>query len=197
VNFSTIRAALKTACVAASGLSGDGAVEWKGTKEASYSRPLVRCDMSLRSIVGVGGDELRREYNADDDVQDVTICGQRAGTLTLRFETHDGSDSGIALGYAMRTMARLQRPSNQETLRNVKVALSGFSGITTLDNVKQNDRVLSVAVFDVALNMAEVDTDDTDGVGEFIESAAIATDTLDNEAGDPVGTQISLTVGPV
>jgi hypothetical protein len=197
VNLATIRAALKTACVAASGLSDNGAVEWKGTKEASKLRPLVRCDMSLRSIVPVGNDETRREYNEDDDVQDVTICGVRTGAWTLRFETHDGSDSGLALQYATRTMARLQRPSNADALNAANVAIANFSAITTLDNVKQNDRVLSVAVFDVALNLAEQDTDDTDGVGEFIESVAIETETLDNEAGDPVGNQISLLVESV
>jgi hypothetical protein len=197
VNLATIRAAIKTAVVAASGLSDSGAVEWKGAKESAYGRPLIRCDMSLRSIRGVGGDELRREYNEDDDVQDVTICGQRQGTLTLRFETQDGSDSGIALGYATRAMARLMRPSNLETLRAAKVSIAGFESIQTFDNVKAQDRFLSVAVLDVQLNMAEVDTDDTEGVGEFIESVQIDSDTLDNEAGDPVGNQISLLVESV
>lgn len=197
MNFETIRAALKTACVAASGLSDAGAVEWKGTKEASYARPLVRCDMTLRSIRGVGNDETRREYNVTDDVQDVTICGQRQGTWTLRFETDDGSDSGIALGYATRAQARLQRQSITDDLDAANVAVVGFDAIQTFDNVKVQDRVISVAVLDVQLNLAEIDTDDTPGAGEYIASVDIATDTLDNEAGDPVGNQISLTVGPV
>jgi hypothetical protein len=193
VNFATIRAALKVAAIAASGLSSTGAVEWKGTAASSAYRPLIRCDMSLRSIRGVGNDEVRREYDADTDALVLTVCGNRAATWTLRFETQDGSDSGIAMTYAMRAMARLQRPTVLETLRESGVAVANFQAVQTFDNVKLQDRVISVAVLDVNLNLAENDTDDASD-SDFIESAQIDGDTIDHPDGTPLTNQPSILV---
>lgn len=193
MNLATIRAALKVAVVAASGLSSTGAVEWKGTAAVSSFRDFPRCDMSMRSFRGVGNDEVRREYDADEDALVLTVCGNRTAILTLRFETQDGSDSGHANVYALQAMARLQRPSTLATLRTAGVALAGFEALQTFDNVKLQDRVVSIAVLEANLNLAENDTDDASD-SDFIESAQIDGDTIDQPDGTPLTNQPSVTV---
>jgi hypothetical protein len=196
VNLATIKAALKVAAIAASGLSSAGAVEWKGQAVSSSFRPFIRCDMSLRSFVGIGNDEVRKTYDDDTDALLLNVAGNRTAVWTLRFETQDGSDSGEAANYALRTMARLQRASVREDLLVADIARSGFQPIQTFDNVKVQDRLISVAVLEVNLNLVENDTDDVSS-GDYIATVEVETDTLDNEAGDPVASQINLIVGPV
>lgn len=194
MDYEAIRAALKVAAVSASGLSADGAVEWKGAAPAGVWRPELRCDMSIRSVSGVGDDEDQVVYNPDTDTQDVTQIGQRRFTWTLRFESPDGGDAGFALTYSERFRTRIFRQAILDALQTAAgVAIADLEATQVLENVKLNDRLVSVAVIDVLCNAAENDADDTADVG-IIEQVVVESNTLDGEDGTPADNQIDMTV---
>lgn len=193
MNWATMRAALKAQAIAASGLSAPGAVEWKGSKEAGYSRPFPRCDMSLRSIVPQGVDEVFEEYNVDTDLLDVKVIGWRQMTWTLRVESENHADASIPLVHSERLRARLRRPSIGAALRAAGIGVSTIES-TQLVAFKSQDRDAPVAVIDVILNLVENDTDDTAEAGEFVQLVTGQSDTINDPTNLPAREQVTIRV---
>jgi hypothetical protein len=182
MNWAAIRPALLSAVVQTTGLK-PSCVFWKGSKEeAGWTSGGVAAKCSIASPGAFGRDEIRSSYDAVTQTRTVTISGARRFTFTVRFETQDGSDSGIAVTYADRLRARIRRRSIADALRAAEVSVATIQDTQTIDGVKSQSRVLSVAVVDLIMNGVENDVDTTEGAGDWVKQASM-TGTLTNADG--------------
>lgn len=199
MNWVAIRPALVSVVQETTGLTQAGAVVWKGSPDAAGFRPAVTADLSITGVQTIGCDEERRKFNPTTQKQDVTRSGSRKVTMTVRFYTQDGTDSGIATTYADWLRVRAYRPSVKALLIPLNLTISDVGPTQTLDNVKIQNRVVSVAVVEVSLNATENDTDTSTGAGDWIQSASIANATdangrslLVDDAGNPLTVDIEV-----
>ncbi len=173
MNWETIRTAIRDVMITCSGLSTAGAVEFGDEAKASYARLLPRIDLSIRSLKGYGADESRA------DGVDEYISGPRRFTLSVRIES-DAGVSGQALQIANDIQTRLARNSVLATLKAASLAVSG-SADAVLAGFKRDGRSLNIAVFDLFMNAAENDLDET-SVG-FIDRATVESEYLTHPDG--------------
>jgi hypothetical protein len=186
MNFADYRTALRSVVLACSGLSHAGAVEFGDTAAASNARNMPRIDLALRGLKGYGDDEER----LNDDGDSYT-CGPRRLTLSVRIESTVGV-SGEAFEVASRIQTRLGRPAVLAELKAAGIAVSGGSDVTPVA-FKKDGRQLNVALFDLFLNVAENDLDDTAGAGDRIATVEVESEYL-THPDDAQGPQIDLTV---
>lgn len=193
MRWDLIRPVLKSVVESTTGLTAAGAVAWKGSKNEGGFRPQVVANLSIGPVSGVGNDEERASYDAGTNTRTVTRCGQRTFTMTVRIETQDQGDASIAMVYADRLRVRMMRDSIASQLLAVGVAWADMHPTQTLEGVKVQGRTLSVAIVEVVFNGVENDVDDTAGASDWIESASIAHENLNNEAGQPIAGAIEVT----
>lgn len=183
MDWATMRPALLAVVQSATGLTDPGACAWKGSKDAVGRRPPVVANLSCSGAGGVGVDEQRGVFDGGTQMKDITISGSRTFSLTVRIETQEQTDSGIASVFADRLRARIRRDSVYSQLSAVGLAVADIVKTQTIDNVIVDGRVLSVAVVEILLNAAENDRDDSAGSGNWINRVTGASQYLTNPDG--------------
>jgi hypothetical protein len=170
-----MRAALKAAVLACSGLTAAGTVEWKGTKQAGVARPFPRVNLSIASTKSIGVDEIRYAPGANPEVDDMTanICGPRTIIMTVRVESDDQADTGIANQIIDRILVRLGRKTQHDALYAANLSYADYSGVTVMDGIKLQDRILSVAAVDITFNAVENDMNTDDEAGNWVQSGHV------------------------
>lgn len=152
--------------------------EPEGTSWVNFPTVLLR----VKSIVGNGTEEERREDQGDDD-QTVNVCGQKHFTLSIRVEsdTQDISDPNQAGAFGETLKTRLARTSSVERLTPI-MGIADFLSTTWFDYVDKAGRQISTYVMDLLCLTVDNDPDTTDGAGSFINEAEID-GTLTDDAG--------------
>lgn len=173
MNWPGIRPALLSVVVQTTGLPVS-CVVWKGSKEeAGWTSGGVVAKCSILAPGQFGRDDVRASYDATSHTRTVTVSGARKFTFSVRFETQDGSDSGVALVYADRLRARVRRRSIGDALLAAEVSLATINDTQTIDGIKLQGRVISVAAIDLIMNGVENDVDTTQGAGDWIKQASM------------------------
>lgn len=180
MNWVVMRPVLLSVVKAATGVE---TAVWKGSKEeAGWSKAGIVAKLSISSgPKSLGCDEERRNsYDADTDTRTKTLCGPRQFTLTVRFETQDGSDEGIAQTYADRLRVRIYRAANNAALRAAEMSVANIMPSQPISVVLQG-RALSVVAVDLVMNGVENDVDDTAGAADWIaQMSGVGTLTRDD-----------------
>lgn len=166
-----MRSAIRAAVVSATGLAASR-VYWGDTKEECAMRLSPSVKLKLRSPQDVGWDEVRYEFDEEEDKLVPMQCGQRRFVVTVSVEAQDQTDGREAVGALSSTLrTRLQRPSVREALRTSGIALSDV--LTTQEHdYSAEDRRVSVGVTDVVFLAAENDVDTSDP-GDYISNAEL------------------------
>jgi len=173
MNWPVIRPAILSAVVSATGLA-PSCVFWKGSKEeAGWTSGGVVAKCNILSPGQFGRDESRAKYDPNTQTRTVTNSGARKFTLSVRFETQDGSDSGVALVYADRLRTRIRRRSIADALLAAEVSVATMNDTQTFDGIRMQGRIISVAAMDLIMNGVENDVDTTQGAGDWIKQASM------------------------
>lgn len=173
------------------GLDHSGAVEWGDTSEASYARKYPRVDLSIASVISYGDDETRIDVNALDDRMEY-ISGPRRFTWSIRVEADEAS-LGEILTVSDRIKARLGRRDAYAIFLDAGLAAADYSPTQVL-SFDMDGRKLAAATFDVFVNCAENDQDESEYAGETIEQASIASEYVLDPDGDNNPNQIAIEV---
>jgi len=188
MNWPVMRPALAAAVRAATGLPANNVV-WKGTKEeAGWSPGGIVAKLSVSNIRSVGNDEERRvKYDAQTNTRTLTLSGARQFSFTVRIELQDESDTALRDVYADRMRVRVWRESVAKPLRAAGISVADIRPTVSVDGIRAQNRVLSVAVIEFLMNAAENDVDTTPGSAEWIAEVK-STGTLER----PDGTTITV-----
>jgi len=183
MNWVAIRPVLKAAVQAATGVDVRSII-WKGTKEeAGWSQGGTVVKLSTSGERTVGCDEERRaKYDAGTNTRTLTLSGHRQFSFTVRIECQDESDTAVRDTLASRLRTRIWRDSITSTLRAVNVSIADIRPTVPVDNVRLQNRMLSVAVVEFLMNGVENDVDDTPGAADWIAEVH-GTGTLTREDG--------------
>lgn len=153
---------------------------------STNTNTLARVEYSIVSIVALGSDELRTEYDEslaipgdtyEPDPQQplkrlggkrVTMHGNRQIRVQIKAETF-APTAGGAFAYVERVRTRLGLPSISDRLEAVGVAVADYSDSRPADYTSEAGRVVSVAWFEVTFNAADVAEDDPVTTIETVE----------------------------
>lgn len=188
MNWANTRAVLLDTVRLIDGLDHSGAVEWADTPEASYMRSYPRVDLSIRSVVSYGDDEQRIDVN-DLDERIEFISGPRRFTWQVKVEADQGS-LGEVLTVADRIKARLGRRDAYAILLDAGLAAADWTDTQVIE-FQKDGRTYPVATFDVFVNCAENDQDESEYAGETIEQVSLASEYLLDPDGGNNPNQIS------
>lgn len=179
MNWPVMRPALLSVVQAATGIKS---VVWKGSKEeAGWSSTGIVAKCSCSSPRVIGCDTERRAKYANG-VRTKTLCGPRQFTFTVRIETQDQTDAGIALNLADRLLVRVWREANATVLRTAQMSIANIKITQAIDGIVLQGRTVSIAVVEMIMNGVENDVDDTAGAADWIAQVS-ATGSLTREDG--------------
>lgn len=169
-----------------------------GDQKFTSTKKKGQLSFSIVSVKHIGRDDVRREYDADDDELKITITGNREFALGVRFEGYDHAQGKhSAAWYLERIFTRLSRPDSVAALQAAGCSWVGVSPFINLNaSISDEDRIFSRGQRDFSFLTAVNDADDTPGYGDFIETVELYSDTLDDVSGTPLAKQISFTGPP-
>lgn len=191
MNWSAVRPTLLDVVRLIDGLDDDSAVAWADSSESAYHRKFPRVDISINSLVSYGEDEQRIEIN-EFGHRNEFISGPRRFTWNVRVETSK-ADYGEAMAIADRIRTRLNRRDAYALLLDAGLAVADYTPVQVV-SVKGDARSYSIATFDVFVNCAENDQDESDYAGETIEQASIASEYIADPDGGNNPNQVQLEV---
>lgn len=192
MDWTAIKAGLKSLVAQVSGLSEAGVVEWSDSPESATWRPSPRVTLSARSVVGRGQDGVRISSPDDNGDRTATLVGARSFTLVVKVESDDAVNADAKI-YADRVRVRLKRKASLSALRGLGLAFVHVESTVDQELVTQG-RKLSVCVTDIRLNAAENDVDTTPGAAGVFDAAHIESDTLQDAAGNDLVPQVEVDV---
>lgn len=168
-----------------------------GDQKFTSAKKKGQLSFSIMNVKTLGRDEIRREYDEDEDVLTETICGNREFTLGLLFEGFDHSNKNAAAWYLERVVTRLSRSTSKAALLAIETSWVGVSPFVNLNlSISDDDRVFSRGQREFTFLTCVNDADDSDGIGDYIQTVELYSDTLDDVSGTPLGQQISFTGPP-
>lgn len=129
--------------------------------------------VKITSCVGVGNDELRYQFDEDDDDLYEEVVGQRRFVVNVQSESEEQSDDLWALAVLERIRTRIQRTSSTTRLSAVDVALVEVGPSRDITGTADKRRV-SRASMDVTF-LASVSEMDPEPVG-WIEHVLLTTE---------------------
>lgn len=190
MNWTTIRSAIRSAVISASGLTD---VEWRNTGASSGMRLDPHVDLVLRSPVGIGIDEPRYTYDEDTDQLIPALSGQRSFAVSVRIVSQDQGDGAESVGARSSSLrTRLRRESVAAALYAAGISLASIRE-TIEQDFESDDRMFSLGITDIIFLAAENDVDDV-AAGDWIKSTQIDSDTLRDVDGLATEEQISLLI---
>jgi hypothetical protein len=130
-------------------------VLWAGAPEGMRDFPHV--DLSLRSHVGVHGDEVRTTAREDGDM-DAEAVGNRRMVLSIRVRARDQAPTEQAFFYLERLRDRLELESSHVALADLGVGVIEVFQTVDLSPVA-NLRQESEATLDIALSYSSCVSD--------------------------------------
>jgi hypothetical protein len=147
----------------------------------------------ISALKGSGIPEEDREPNGTDD-QTVTMVAQKTFTLSLRCETFNQDlGSGKHAGDIMeRLKTRLKRTSTIERLRGIFAVQEELA--TNRFSYASQGRQVSCYVLDLGCATVDVDTDDTEDAGGFINRVHSFSHYTENNDGTNTKTQVDVDV---
>ena len=151
----TARAALSALVTAATGIPAS-AVFWR--RRPMGWAPEQHAILRLTSYASHGRDEVYYDYSALRPLGAELVpheVGLRKLTWQIQLWSHDTGDTLDALSLAMAVRDRLHLDEHRDALAAAGLGVADVLAMTDLD-VDQDDREMSVAQLDVALN-AETD----------------------------------------
>ena len=139
-------------------------------------------------------DELREEFDAGQNLLIITAVGLRYLTIQVKFIGYDHRPTQDALFYLERLGDRLSWPSSHAALRALDMGLvlrGAFIDLSKVISAEDRQGSVGVKEFNFMAAVSEVIDNPADSPSSWIETVEFASDTLDDEAGDPLGLQIS------
>lgn len=186
MDWVAVKGAIVDAVQAATGIDD---VIWQ--HQSQGWREGVHVDLVLRSIVGIGEDEYRQEFDEDDNHPIFTACGYRRATLSVRIESDSQIEDEDSPGYyAGLLRTRLRRPAVKSLLLAEDIAIARILATNEADFEFQS-RWVSLAQTDIILVLAENDSDDT-ASEDWIEFVRVQSDKLKDPSGSDSPHQLDL-----
>lgn len=142
-------------------------------------------------------DELREVWDVGTNTLFVTAIGFRQLTIQVKFIGEDNRPSQDALFYLERLGDRLAWPSSAAALRAIDMGLITRGSFVDLSRViSAEDRQGSVGAKDFIFTavVSEQISDAADSPLSWIQTVNFASNTLNDEAGNPLARQIAGTV---
>lgn len=131
-------------------------VTWSHQKQGNVGIvKKARVDLTEMSMVDVGGDELRRAYDAVNDKQTVSQVGNRLLVVQVKVESYLTSPSAFTIMERIRQRAQGSRRSHSKELRDENISINVLGGSTRMPTTYDN-RVISACVAELKLNVASI-----------------------------------------
>lgn len=139
-------------------------IYWDGEPESPMATvpyvvtPAGACIVraSVRSIIQVGEDDVRSDWNETSELLETFHVGNRLGTLSIRIES-DSREEAYETAERVRTRMRFRTPHALLKAANVSVAsVESTVGV----NYSWDNRDVSACVLDIRLNIGSIDRDE-------------------------------------
>lgn len=187
--WSAIRPALLGLAATLTNITDPDSIHWRGSAPAGNWRRGPRITMNIKSIRGVGNDEIRRTPVDQLSDNDVMVSGQRQITWTMTFESLSAADSDVAMLYADKVRGGLVLTSSGIALRAVGLSVASIEATQVLEFNSQA-KPFTTAILDVQLNAVENLVDNSAGSGNWIQRAIVSSNELVGPDGEPVSNQM-------
>jgi hypothetical protein len=193
LDWNLVRNAFSLAVSAATGIVPES-IAWVNTSDAGTWQAFPYVEIKLRSVRRLGDDS--EVYSVSEDALVTTMVGPREAIVEVRI-TSDNQDEAEAVGVvAERLRTRIQRASVLEILSNSGIGLGSLRPSVEADFRGESGRMLSVSVTEVALNLIQVDVDET-ASADFVEHVTYKAETIKKENGADSPIQPLITVPPI
>lgn len=157
-------------------------------KKRPFIDPVLQrvCLLRVRNSMSIGVDD-RRFQDLELPKPDPTLVEKQAGhrrvNLDVRIESFNHDDDRFAFDTAESIRSKLRFMSSLDRLRALNIALIRISDTADFPNMVQDQRVTSVAVIEVILNVGFEIADDGDEANRVfnIETVENPFDHLDTE----------------
>ncbi len=185
-NLPALEAVLKVCCGIPGSAPRQTAVPWVFPEVGAAGNVLpggdtaqntrASCTYDIVSIVGLGNDELRREYDPDLEIPGdlyepdpldplarlggvvESVSGNRVITVQFRAEVRGGNDSPFV--YLERVRTRLMLPTVGDALDAAGFAVADVGDARPHDFRDDSGLTVRAAILEIVLNAADCATDD-------------------------------------
>lgn len=184
MNWGGIRPGLAALVKNLTGVDDSVAIQWRGVAASGGWRRGPRITMSIRSIRGLGRDEVRLSGAGDPNEMAAITCGNRQFTWSLSFEAESPDDALVAFEYADRFRTGLRSNFAKDSMRTLQLSLSEIEATQVVESNSQATSYSS-AVVDVQMNGVDNLEDETEGAADYIAAASYKSETLVDQADQP------------